>query len=106
MNKSLNKVVGDLLPQMLMFLVLAGFVGYYSEGANGLKLAGVAILSHVGWAPIYYAYLQRKARIEAAKEERRRKEWEADAPNRAARRAVAKAIADHIRTNPGGSAHA
>jgi len=106
MNKTMNKVVGDLLPQMLMFLVLAAGMGFHSEGADGLKLAGIAILSHVGWAPFYYAYLRRKARIEAAKEEQRRKEWEADAPNRAARRALAKAIADYARANPGGSAHA
>jgi hypothetical protein len=102
----LKKVVGDLLPQLVMFLVLAAFMGYYAEGTSGLKLAGIAILSHVGWAPVYYAYLQRKARIEAAKEEQRRKEWEADAPNRVARCALAKAIADYAIANPGGSAHA
>lgn len=106
MNKTMKKVVGDLLPQLVMFLVLAAFMGYYAEGTRGLKLASIAILSHVGWAPVYYAYLQRKTRIEAAKEEQRRREWEADAPNRAVRRAVAKAIAGYADANPEGPAHA
>jgi len=106
MNEHSKKVVAVLLPQLALFLVLAVITGTQSELSDGLKLAGIAILSHVLWAPCYYAYLKHRARKEAAAEERRRQEWEADAPSREVRLAIAKAIAAHVDARPQKGQHA
>jgi hypothetical protein len=106
MNDSSKKVVRELLPQLVMFLVLAAAAGYQSGAHAGLQFAGIAILTHVLWAPVYYVYLQRRARIKAAKEGQRRREFEADATNRTVRLAIAKAIVANAAAHPAGSVNA
>ena len=92
MNENWKKVIATTAENSTLALVIAAICGYQEGIGTGLAFAGIALAVNMLYAPILYAYYQRKSRREAEKAARWRREFEADAPNRAARRAIAEAV--------------
>ena len=92
MNENWKKVGRVTAENLTLALVVAAICAYKEGVPTGLAFAGIGVAVNVLYAPILYAYYQRKARREAEKAARWRREFDADAPNRAARRAIAEAV--------------